>query len=246
MSADNLMDDTDEESEKNDDLKTIFGDTYCTKYQDEKGNRKWKCGWCDKDFSSWNATKALQHLTKQTKVHIQPCKGKISDEYIQKYRLFFDKSQKKRKRLSKNNESVRRLVDGINESATAALQEHRYSLNKKRISDASSFTQSTMFSDKRLNVVDLSTASNDDSRFIQMKIHDGPNPNAELKLTMAVADLIHSCGLPFKLASHPKFRKVITLAKAVGTSYKLPSRNQVATDLLDTNYDIYVKKKSCY
>jgi hypothetical protein len=69
--------------------------------------------------------------------------------------------------------------------------------------------------------------------YTQMLIHNGPNLSAELELTMAVADLMHSCGLPFQIASHPKFQKVLSLAKVVGTSYKLPSRNQIATELLD-------------
>jgi hypothetical protein len=41
--------------------------------------------------------------------------------------------------------------------------------------------------------------------YIQLKIHDGPNPNGESHLTMAIGDMIHSCGLPFHLASNPFF-----------------------------------------
>jgi hypothetical protein len=35
---------------------------------------------------------------------------------------------------------------------------------------------------------------------------------------------------------------VLLLAKVVGTGYKLPSRNQIATELLDINYNAYIQK----
>jgi hypothetical protein len=52
------------------------------------------------------------------------------------------------------------------------------------------------------------------------KIHNGPNPSAEGALAMAISDCIHSLGLQFSVASHLKFRKLIHLAKAVGSGYK--------------------------
>jgi hypothetical protein len=59
---------------------------------------------------------------------------------------------------------------------------------------------------------------------------------------MAIADFIHGCGLPFSVSSHPKFRKVISLARAVGQNYQVPPRRRIATDLLEINYDTYMKK----
>jgi hypothetical protein len=246
MMSDDLLCTTDESDKEGDDSgirKSIFEDKYCTKYQDEKGDRKWRCGWCNKEFSGWNATKALQHLTKQRKVHIQPCRGKITTEYIEKYRSFLERSQRKRSIKKKNHQSVNRSIDDMNESAAVALDSKRRS-SSKRPSDASSFTYSTIKSDNKKRLIDKFTeiSVGESQQYVQMMIHNGPNPTAELKLTMAVADLVHSCGLPFRLASHPKFRKVITLAKAVGNSYKLPSRNQIATELLDTNYEAYVDR----
>jgi hypothetical protein len=57
---------------------------------------------------------------------------------------------------------------------------------------------------------------------------------------MAIANFIHGCGLPFNVTSHPNFRKVISLARAVGKNYKVPSHQQIATDLLKLNYDTYL------
>jgi hypothetical protein len=66
----------------------------------------------------------------------------------------------------------------------------------------------------------------------------------DAKLTMAIADLIHSCGLPFSLASHHKFQRVLQLAKHVSKKYHPPGRNKVAGELLDLNYQLY-KKQMC-
>jgi hypothetical protein len=63
---------------------------------------------------------------------------------------------------------------------------------------------------------------------------------AESKLTMAVVDCIHSCGLLFGLVSDPKFWKIIHLAKTVGSSFKLPG-SEVGTTLLDLNYEAYME-----
>ena len=69
-----------------------------------------------------------------------------------------------------------------------------------------------------------------------------PRASADSHLTMAISDLIHSRGLPFSLGSDAKFRKVLTLAKNASMTYKPPGRNQIATDLLDLNYTLYMGK----
>ena len=62
----------------------------------------------------------------------------------------------------------------------------------------------------------------------QMRMFDMPDPWAESELTMAIVDMIHSCGLPFSLTGHHKFRKVLSLSKVALSKYKPPSRNQIA------------------
>ncbi len=68
------------------------------------------------------------------------------------------------------------------------------------------------------------------------------NPTADSQLSMAICELIHSRALPFSLASDVKFRRVLTLAKNSSHEYKPPSRNQVAGELLDLNYEAYIKR----
>ena len=48
--------------------------------------------------------------------------------------------------------------------------------------------------------------------------------------------------IPFRIAGHAKFRMAIALSETVGTTYKVPSRNQISTELLDVNYEAYVNK----
>ena len=204
MSGDVLMDNSASETEDVDQLNSIFDDPECTKFQDEDGRRRWRCGWCTKEFAGWNATKALQHLNKITKVDITPCKGKINNASAQRYRSLYDLQQQKKRKNASNNEAVRRSIDSNNDSAASALYEQRNSKKKQRIFD----TTTTKTPSKE----GFETPS-DTKGYLQMKIHNGPNPVAEYKMTMAVGDLIHSCGLPFSLASHPKFQKVVQLAK---------------------------------
>ena len=85
-------------------------------------------------------------------------------------------------------------------------------------------------------------SKSDKNRYHQTKLGDHVNEQSESQLTMAIANLIHSCGLPFSLASHHKFQRVLTLAKVASTKYIPPGRNKVAGQLLDLNYELYKKQ----
>ena len=82
----------------------------------------------------------------------------------------------------------------------------------------------------------------DNKNFFQLSLIDEPNPSVESRLTMSIADMIHSLGLPFSLASDRKFRHVLQLARGAGSTYKPPDRNSVSGELLDLNYEQYLKK----
>ena len=65
-----------------------------------------------------------------------------------------------------------------------------------------------------------------DVAMIQLKIDcKNPSPCNELSLTVAIADLIHSCGLPFAITDEPKLARVINLLRGVASTYKpLPTK----------------------
>ncbi len=93
------------------------------------------------------------------------------------------------------------------------------------------------------NETPASRQSNDSTKqYHQQKLVDALDPQSESQLTMAIADMIHSCGLPFSLASHHKFHRVLTLAKLVSKKYIPPGRNKIAGELLDLNYQLYKSK----
>jgi hypothetical protein len=160
----------------------------------------------------------------------------------------------------------KRLFDKLNERKTAQAQ---FIAGKKRSSDEYMDTAAEIYaSSKRKKTPpsstpsSISTGNNRASNQIQTQLNfrtEEPNDNtnmdthqpyqpkvtdsleqqAEARLTMAIADLIHSCGLPFSLASHHKFQRVLTYAKQAPKNYTPPNRNLVAGSLLDLNYDIY-------
>jgi hypothetical protein len=221
---------------------SIFDDDMIEKYSDKEGKPRWTCKWCSQDYSGWNATKVIRHLNKVVGGDIKPCKAKIDEEYIERYRHFATKMERKRTHLLQSLEAIDRSISTHNHVTASALDERRSfssSISTKKSKPSNDINpndsppqSTTLFSSK----------SNDTRNYQQLKIHDGPNPSADSKLTMCIADMVHSLGLPFSLTSDPKFRKVITLARAVGSNYNPPSRNMISNELLDLNYDQYKKK----
>jgi hypothetical protein len=61
-------------------------------------------------------------------------------------------------------------------------------------------------------------------------------------LTMAIADYIHSTGLSFSACQGPQFQNILKLARGVTSSYVPPSRNAIATTLLQINYDRFIQR----
>ena len=80
MNKDVLLDDSDTESESEQGkklLSSIFEDPYASTYLCNEGKKRWKCEWCKKDFSGWNATKALLHLVQKKRLTSLLVKAKL-------------------------------------------------------------------------------------------------------------------------------------------------------------------------
>jgi hypothetical protein len=237
-------------------LYSIFDDDKITKYYDKNNKQRWRCGWCNSTFGGWNATKAIHHLNKTQKQDIKPCKVKYDRKHTALYSDIYKKFLLKRSGAAKTASHVQREIETHNDNSASMLDEKRStsshlsnSTKRARLSfcdgDTTNLVSFISGSSNVASEISGSTntvASNNSRGFIQRLIHDGPNPTSDSKLTMAIADMIHGCGLAFSLVSDPKFRKVIQLAKTVGSGYQLPSRNTVAGELLDLNYEMYQKK----
>ena len=59
----------------------------------------------------------------------------------------------------------------------------------------------------------------------------------ETRLTVAIADLIISEGLTFKLFQKPRFKKVLELARTVSKCHQYPNRKLIYKDILDVIHD---------
>ena len=231
------------------DLKSIWEDDMVEKFIDKNSNKSlWRCKWCNKEFSGWNATKAMQHVNRISKVDIKPCTASISEDHKKRYSDLYNKTLKKRKKNEASRTSMDNMINNHNNITAKVLDNKKNAFSVS--SDSKRQRQDSLSTVSRLQTLSQDSSSivsgvdQDGDGYIQRRLYDGPNPSGDCKLTMAVADLIHSCGLPFSLSSHPKFKKVLQLAKCVGTDYKPPSRIAVAGSLLDVNYDAYIKKNN--
>jgi hypothetical protein len=243
---------------------SIFDDDMIDKYTDPAGKPRWRCMWCDNSFAGWNATKAVAHVNKLLKTDIKPCKVRIDDEHTKKYATFLKQLEKKRTRLHQCNEAIDRSVTSHNHVTASTLETRKssssFSLSSKRSKKSNDNTGNTTLSSTKtppgnlfliiLNFFKLFLTkmfsfsyTGIDKTFVQLRLLEGAkNPTAESKLTMAIADMIHSLGLPFSLASEKKFKHVLNLARTVGNKYEPPDRNSVSGELLDLNYNEYIKK----
>jgi hypothetical protein len=90
-----------------------------------------------------------------------------------------------------------------------------------------------------------SSTSKGNRNSFQLMLYEGPNPSADSKLTIAIADMIHSLGLTFSLTSEPKVCIVLTGACTVGRNYQVPtSWNQIANKVFDCKFDQYKQEKA--
>ena len=178
-------------------LVTIWDDDMLERSTDETGKKKWVCKWCDVSFQHWNATKALHHVSKNVGANIKKCSCKnIDAEHSKRYKDLFDSMVNKKKcSLLVANERDQVLEEHLKE-AGASLRNSMSRAPKRAKS-----LEST-----------AGTAASSERTFHQPKIvSDAVDPQQESQLTMAITDLIHSCGLSFTLVSNHKFKKVLSL-----------------------------------
>jgi len=227
-------------------LRTIWDDDKIDKYTDAAGKNHWKCLWCGHQFQQHNATKALFHVYKKGGGSVRPCKSSQIDElHKARYKSLFNKLMDRKKSLEQVQHGKKRASDEYMDTAAEI-----YASTKRKKTPPSAMSSS------------ISPASNCPPNQIQTQLHfpseqpteshildthssyqpkvtDSIEVQSENRLTMAIADLIHSCGLPFSLASHHKFQRVLTCAKQAPKNFTPPNRNLVAGKLLDLNYQIY-------
>lgn len=228
-------------------LSIIWDDDKIERYTDNNGKKHWKCLWCGRSFQHWNATKALRHVNKQSGGDVRSCKSTTMDTaHKTEYKRLFDK-------LNERKTAQAQFITGKKRSSEEYMDTavEMYTSTKRKKTPPSAAPSSISGGNSRqsnqiqtqLNFRTEETKNDtpnlDTHQPYQPKVTDSLEQQSEARLTMAIADLIHSCGLPFSLASHHKFQRVLQYAKQAPKNYTPPNRNLVAGKLLDLNYDIY-------
>jgi hypothetical protein len=189
------------------------------RYTTEDSKQRWKCRFCKKDFA-WNATKILKHFAGVARGDIKLCANiptKYKIEYANVYSLKEEATKQQELQTTIMKESME-----LDNNAIAAMYDDR-----KKKAKSSSLSAATAPSLKTYH---------------QLKMTD-EDPDLESRLSAAIATFIHCCGLPFSIANHPQFLKVLSLAKRVGTKYTPPDRKVISGILLDLAYDNLQEKQ---
>jgi len=178
-------------------IKSMWECDMIKKYQDD-GLLLWKCLWCQMEFKGWNHTKVVDHIAKRRGFDVKPCTRKtIPVEYKNRYRPFV------LRRLEKSHESRKK-----EKKKTAADASKRAHSRKTDISsNKSSAKPVSLSSSKKLSASPSTTRTFESlstNSYVQTKIGDQRNQETELLLSRAIADMIHSLGLPFSFVSEFK------------------------------------------
>jgi len=180
--------------------------------------KSWKCNWCTLNFAGWSATKALYHVAQVGNCDVQPCKFTFDEKQKKLYKdLFQYRSNKRSVNTLSNNEQNDSIIQHNVTLATQLDQQHKkvkpsaiITLLKNKSSGCTS------------SVTTMTGASSHGSVVVQSTMTNAGNkdyPSAESQLTMAISNLIHSCGLPFSLADDSKFCTMLLLAINVHMNY---------------------------
>ena len=182
---------------------------YTNKNGIEKVKFGWECMFCRKQFKDRNATKVLCHLAGIRGMHIVVCNGAIPSKHL--------KVIKERNKLRLQQKTLNKKV-------------------KSEIDDNVSHQQQSILS----GLEAMSDASTKGMSNISTSIlginHRNVTAVRAKELDIAISDFIYSKGLPFSVSDSPQFKKLLTCARLVTSTYKVPNRNRMSTDLLDQSY----------
>jgi hypothetical protein len=184
-------------------------------------SKSWFCGWCGLTLKGWNATKALNHVSKAAGNNdVKICTGPIPKDTLA---IFQNYRHLKIGAASMKRQHKDAFADSIAE-------------NQQDISVCLESTRSR------------SSKSTSASRPIDLLDDDagprvgGVGAHNTTKLTSAIAEFVYSKGLSFSATDGDHFLRILKLARLVGTSYRPPSRKALANELLDVSYDMRMER----
>jgi hypothetical protein len=132
-----------------------------------------------------------------TKVDIAPCKARIRDDCMKRYVELYRKKKQKDAGLESNRNLIEDRIESTSSRAAVSLEYSKVH-KRSRLSSVDSLSSTIRSNSCRESTPNTgASASKNSNDLVQMKNFGGPNPHGDTKLTMAIADFIHCCGLPF-------------------------------------------------
>jgi len=220
----------------------------------------WECTRCGCKFTPKHATRALYHHAKVTNQGITVCKAIVPENYAARYKSLLEALRNKKSSRKRANDEVESYVEDMQNTAVASLIQRKNPKHpvNNNLGNSSEYAASLgssvgntrntlgfpvvgMSSSRAGNSIQQSIdAAMESQQYNQRDIRVSNNS----KLTMAIADFFHCNNVPDSVVEDPRFKRMIQLAKCVGSDYKFPNRKQIGGDLLDLNYkNTYGKNK---
>jgi hypothetical protein len=188
---------------------------------DCKANQKWKCLWCNLSFKHWNATKVLYHLNKIAGHDVRICKAAHDVRSTNLYRSMLGEKEKSNLGQQTRASAFQAIV-GEGQQSMAVM----FEAGRKRDSNGGNITRNeTNTARERVFASEFTIEASQTSQ-----------------LTMAIADFIHSSGLPFTTTQGVYFQNILKFSRGVPSSYTAPNRNALSGSLLRLNYNRRMEK----
>jgi hypothetical protein len=189
----------------------------------QKGPKGWHCGYCGSSWSYVNSSRVFKHLLPYYHAGkgINACTHDLISIPVH------DKIRWEELAASQSQSSDRRR----NETETASSQ-----LSAKTRHLAHSIQESN---DSKRSKTCVPAPSEDERRqYSQMSLEASLQQNG-IRLTAAIANFVHSEGLPFSVVDKPTFHAMIAEARYAPAKYSIPNRRLIGGNLLDLTYATY-------
>ncbi len=190
------------------------------------GDRGWSCGYCGSSWSYVNSSRVIKHLIPL--YHAGKGINLCSHDLVKFCRM---KKQRWEDFAANQSQSSDRRR---NETDTASSK-----LKAKTLLLADSIQESNDAKRVKTSVQDSSLEER--RRYSQMSIEASLQQNG-VRLTAAIANFVHSEGLPFSVVDKPTFHAMLDEARYTPAKYSIPNRHLIGGNLLDLTYATYYEE----
>ena len=200
-------------------MQSIWDDELIT----QAGDKGWRCGYCGSSWTYVNSSHVIKHLIPlyHAGKGINLCHHKLVPFCTNK------KHQWEEFAASQSQSSDRRR----NETDTASSK-----LRAKTLQIADSIQGAN--DAKRVKTCVPDAAADERRQYSQMSI-EASLQQSGVRLTAAIANFVHSEGLPFSVVDKPTFHALIEESRYAPARYSIPNRRLIGGNLLDLTYATY-------